>query len=431
MTNIGWGESQCSLSTLDVFSGRNIQRDVEEGIWEKYSPLSTIQNGVVEFKIEGTRSFLDLQNCYISTKARIINADGTNLAADKEVSVVNYLAGTLWKTATVKLNGDPIVSCSDYNYRAYLETLLNFSPASKKTWLQSGLYYKDSHGKLNTLGNENSGFKMRKGHFAESEQVEIIGKLHCEPFNQHRSLLDNVSLEIKLTKCDDDLLIMSADTENVKLVLDEVSLYVRKNNLFSDKLVEIQRNHITMDAKYPTSMVKINTEIIPAGASSFNITREFHGDIPKIIVIGMVKNAAYSGKKSLNPFNFEHFNLQYFNGKINSMPLIAQPFQFNFAKKEYVSAYWNLMHSLGYAFHDDGCDITRNEYDNGYFLQGFNTSATLCNGVLSDPTQRGKVNFELKFRQNTPEAITVIMMSEYDKTLSINTANKAISNFDG
>ena len=89
------------------------------------------------------------------------------------------------------------------------------------------------------------------------------------------------------------------------------------------------------------------------------------------------------------------------------------------------------MHSLGYAFHDDGCDITRNEYDNGYFLQGFNTSATLCNGVLSDPTQRGKVNFELKFRQNTPEAITVIMMSEYDKTLSINTANKAISNFDG
>ena len=88
-----------------MFSGRNIQRDVEEGIWEKYSPLSTIQNGVVEFKIEGTRSFLDLQNCYISTKARIINADGTNLAADKEVSVVNYLAGTLWKTATVKLNG--------------------------------------------------------------------------------------------------------------------------------------------------------------------------------------------------------------------------------------------------------------------------------------------------------------------------------------
>ena len=179
-------------------------------------------------------------------------------------------------------------------------------------------------------------------------------------------------------------------------------------------------------------MVKINTEIIPEIISSWSITRDFNGDIPKIIVVGMVKNTAYSGKKSLNPFNFEHFNLQYFNAKINSVPLIAQPFQFNFPKKEYAAAYWNLMQSLGYAGHDDSCDITRNEYDNGYFLQGFNTSATLCTGgIVSDPTQRGKVNFELKFSRNTAEAITVIMMSEYDKSFAINTGNKAITNFDG
>ena len=108
----------CSLSTLDLFSGRNIQRDVEDGTWEKYSPVSTIQNGIVEFKVEDSKSFLDLQHCYLFTKARIVNSDNTALAADKEVGVVNYLAGTLWKTVTVKLNGDPIVSCSDYNYRA-------------------------------------------------------------------------------------------------------------------------------------------------------------------------------------------------------------------------------------------------------------------------------------------------------------------------
>ena len=87
-----------------------------------------------------------------------------------------------------------------------------------------------------------------------------------------------------------------------------------------------------------------------------------------MIIIGMVKNEAYTGKASSNPYNFEHFNLQYLNGKINSMPIIPQPFQFNFDKKEYASAYWNLMHSLGYSFKDDSCDITRNEYDNGYFF---------------------------------------------------------------
>jgi hypothetical protein len=89
------------------------------------------------------------------------------------------------------------------------------------------------------------------------------------------------------------------------------------------------------------------------------------------------------------------------------------------------------MQTVGYVSKDDGCDITRNEYDNGYFLLGFNTSSTLCNGLYSDPIQRGKCTFDLRFKQNTAKAITLIMMTEYDKMFSINTVNKAISNFDG
>ena len=65
MNTIGWQDSQCGLSSLDLFSGKNIQRDVEEGVWEKFTPLSTIQNGVVQFKIDGTKSFIDLQNTFI------------------------------------------------------------------------------------------------------------------------------------------------------------------------------------------------------------------------------------------------------------------------------------------------------------------------------------------------------------------------------
>ena len=149
--SVGFRDTECSLSSLDVFSGQNVQRDVEEGIWEKFSPISTIQNGVVEFRIDGTKNFIDLQNTYIFVKARIVNADGSNVAADKEVAVVNYISGSLWKTVTVKLNGDPLISCSDYNYRAYLEALLNYSSSAKKSWLQSGLYYKDSHSKFDQL----------------------------------------------------------------------------------------------------------------------------------------------------------------------------------------------------------------------------------------------------------------------------------------
>jgi hypothetical protein len=150
-----------------------------------------------------------------------------------------------------------------------------------------------------------------------------------------------------------------------------------------------------------------------------------------MIIFGMVKNEAYTGKKSLNPFNFEHFNLQSCNGKINSMPMIPQPYQFDFGKKEYAAAYWDLMQTLGYVSKDDGCNITLNEYDSGYFLLGFNLSSTLCNGLYTDPNQRGKCTFDLRFKQNTAQAITLVMISEYDKMFSVSTVNKAISNFDG
>ncbi len=95
--SIGFNDTECSLSSLDLFSGKHVQRDVEDGLWERFSPLATIQNGVVEFTIDGTKSFIDLQNTFIFAKARIINADGTNLAADKEISVVKYISGSLWK----------------------------------------------------------------------------------------------------------------------------------------------------------------------------------------------------------------------------------------------------------------------------------------------------------------------------------------------
>ena len=91
-----------------------------------------------------------------------------------------------------------------------------------KPWLQVGLYFKDSHGIFNQLDDTNTGFKFRKGYFAESRQVEIIGKLHCEPFNQDRCLLDNVSLEVTLKKSDGNFLHMCVDNKNVRLVLDEV-----------------------------------------------------------------------------------------------------------------------------------------------------------------------------------------------------------------
>lgn len=429
MSTIGFRDSQCSLSSMDLFSGKNVQHDIEEGLWETHAPLANIQNGVAEFKVEGSKSIIDLQNTYILVKARIKNNDNSNLAAGKEVAVINYLAATIWKSVDVKLNGDQLVSCTNYPYRAYLEALTSYSENAKKTWLQAGLFYKDTGEQFDTLTDANAGFKSRKGHFAGSTQVEFMTKLHCEPFNQDRFLVDNVDLEVTLTKQDDNFTIMADDAENVKLVLEDVSLITRKNNLFPDKLVEIQAHRRTMDVQYPINRIVVKTDTISQGTTSHSLTGQFRGSIPSMILIGLVKNEAYAGKKSLNPFNFEHFDLEYINGKVGAKSITAQPFTFDFPNGQYLPAYWNLMHSMGYSFKDDGCYITRDEYDKGNFLLAFNLSPTLCNGLFSDPVETGNVTFEMRFKQALPATVSVIMYADYSKNFSINTANKLVSNF--
>ena len=427
--SIGFQDSQCSLSSLDVFSGKNVQHDIEEGLWETYAPLANIQNGVVDFKVEGSKHVIDLQNTYIMAKVRIKNNDNTDLAAAKEVSVINYLGATLWKSVDVKLNGDQLVSCSNYPYRAYLEALTSYSENAKKSWLQAGLFYKDTHGQFNTITDLNGGYKMRKGFFETSKQVELIAKLHCEPFNQDRFLVDNVDLEVTLTKQDDNFMLMTADNENVKLVLEDVSLIVRKNNLFPDKLLEIQSQRRTMDVHYPINRVVVKTDTISQGATSHNLTGHFRGSIPSTILIGLVKNEAFAGKRSFNPFKFEHFQLEYINGKVGAKSITAQPFTFDFPNGHFLPAYWNFMQSMGYTFKDDGCYITRNEYDNDNFLLAYNLSPTLCNGLYSDPIETGNVTFEMRFKQALPVTVSVIMYADYSNSFSINTANKLVSNF--
>ena len=142
--------------------------------------------------------------------------------------------------------------------------------------------------------------------------------------------MDNVDLEVTLTNQDDKFMILCADATNVKFILEDVALVTRKNNLFPDKLVEIQTRRRTMDVQYPISRVVVKTDTISQGSTSHNQTGHFRGTIPSTIVIGLVKNEAYAGKQSLNPFNFEHFDLEYINGKVGAKSITAHPFTFDF-----------------------------------------------------------------------------------------------------
>ena len=273
-------------------------------------------------------------------KIKVKKADGTNIDANAEISCVNYPAGALFEQLGVFINNELALSHPHYGYRAIMETLLTYSSHAKDTWLQSGLYYKDTGGAMDTLTNVNVGFGKRKAHLAQSRSVELVSKIHSDLFNQERMLLNNTDLKLVFTRQVDDFCLMAANAENIKIEIEEASLMVRRCKLAISKDVEIQKQLEKEDAKYFIPRVQLKTFTNAQGPRNIEIRNFANGrDLPTRLLICMVNNNAFNGQKALNPFNFKHYNMSSADILVNGKTALAKPLTMNIATNEYLQAY--------------------------------------------------------------------------------------------
>ena len=98
---------ECALSNVEEMTqGAMVQRQIEEANYETVLPH--VQNdSVIEFNIESSDSFIELNKTEVEVKLRIKKADGTNLGADDKVGLVNYAVASLFKDVEIQLNGKP------------------------------------------------------------------------------------------------------------------------------------------------------------------------------------------------------------------------------------------------------------------------------------------------------------------------------------
>ena len=103
---------------------------IDLGFWEDIDPVSSIgASDTIEFLCAANSDvYTDLANSYLHVKAKITNADGTNLAGTAQVGPVNLWMHALFSQVEVYLNNKLVTPSSTwYPYRAYMETVLNFS----------------------------------------------------------------------------------------------------------------------------------------------------------------------------------------------------------------------------------------------------------------------------------------------------------------
>ena len=326
--------SDCTLSTVDTLNeGSMVQRQIERGYFKEVKAINTVKDSsTIEFAVTGDgEEFTDLRNTFLKVSLCIRKSNGSALAADDNISVINYIASTFFSQVTVYLNEEEISNSSaSYAYRAILESLLTFDEAALTSQFQSGGYYKDTAGLMDavdlTASPTNEGLKERAELFSESKVVEFMTRIHSDIFAQPKLLVNGIRMRLVLNFNKNNFCLMGNNVDDYKLKIVDASLMIRKCKLVDS----VYLNAISKKSLYPITRVALKEFSFTSGSANVDLNNLKSGVLPNRIVLAMVSNAAKNGNGTLNPFNFQHFNLSECNvmltsggnnGTVNGQPL--------------------------------------------------------------------------------------------------------------
>ncbi|XP_060118353.1 uncharacterized protein F54H12.2-like [Heteronotia binoei] len=427
MSFIHCGSEVCVKSELDLFQIAPTQTCIEKSLYIEVPPLSALMGSThLEFYIAGNgEDYIDLNNTLLYVKCKITQEDGTDLPADTRVALVNYPIASIFSQLDVTI-GDRLISQSNncYPYRTMIETLLNYSGENLATQFSARGFYKDTAGQHDSTILTipvNKGFSKRAELTAESRVIDLLGHLHADLFFQEKLLLNGVDVKIKLTRSRDTFCLMSSagDTTCFKLQLDSASLFVKKVRVSPGVQLAHAEALMTSTAKYPVDCVSTKVFSISAGARVSNQDNLFLGQLPKMVVMALVDNDAFSGGFTKNPFHFKDYNINFAALYVDGEQIPPKPFQPDFAAGN-VREYMSLVQTVGKHLQDRPLLIDRDEYQNGYTLFAFDLSPDQECADHYFLIKTGNLRAEIRFADALPQTVNFIMYGVFDSVIEIN-----------
>jgi len=427
----------CTLNEVELFDPIDKQVILESSSETKYSPVSAIttEDGSFEFNVLGTTNeFIDLNDTELMIEAKVVNSNGGgNLTDIDDVAAVNNWAHSMFSDIKLQI-GDKIVEGGEhmYPYKAYLVNLFTHSKESKSTQLQNCGWYKDTTGSMNLSTAANKGYTKRKALIAKSETKQFSFPLLLDMMLQNKYLLPNTPMKLTLTrnKPEFQLLIHTAATETnrakgLKVILQSATLFVRRVKAIASFLETMENRLMLQNAQYPIQRTELKTFTIAKGLRSYTIQSLFSSTIPKMVWIGFVRNDAYNGTYTQNPFNFKHFNVDSVMLSASSKTAHFEQYTPDFTKKMYAREYNALFKALGLYNKSESMDITMEEFGDGYTFFAFNLTPDQHTSGHAQISRNGTIRLDLSFSTDTPVPINVIAMGIFDGRIQI-TKNRAV-----
>ena len=418
----------CAKSELDLFCLPPTQTSILKSRSIEYSPISILGNGPVEFAVSGSgEDYTDLANTYLHVICKVLHSDGSKLKEGENIAPVNNLLHSMWSQVDLYLNDMLITpSTNTYPYGAYLETLLSFDESVKRNRLRSALWEDDWRGTRDDY-DRNSGHIRRKSCVRGSQPVELYGRLHLDLFMQERFLVNGVDMKLKLSRSKPEFVLMG-DSADYQIKLEQVHIYVRKVTLNPAVLLAHAKALDKTPAKYPVQRVEMKTYAVTEGGLTANRQNVFMGQIPKIIIVGMVRSDSFNGEVKRNPFYFEHNSIDSIALHVNGEQFPSKAFEPDFN--------WGLfMREYHSVFTDTNMDgdqsnkISREDYKLGSTLFAFDLTPDQGDSGHFNFLRTGNVDVEIHFGRASTSNQNVILYAQFDNVLEIDKNRKLAFDF--
>lgn len=420
---------------LDLFAPEMTQNTIESSYEEKYFPQGYQKGNVtdpLEFKIHGTDHFLDLEKSYFEIQGTFNGEDkdstSVKAAASVKTSIVNNFFHSLFTSVKINVNGAPVsFTTENYPYIAYLHNLLNYPKDFQDACGDAFLWCKDTFRSMDDYSGSgaNEGAKTRKKWIVTGDVISGIMKLRAPLFLlKHRYLLSHLDVEIVLNRTPSAFYMMGEVKSQITFVIDSMILRVRKVKPVPSYIGDMERFLRDKNEKlvYNLKDMHMYTKTWAGFGSTMIEDNIFHGILPERVVVFMVSNAAFNGKKDLNPFNFIHKNLTEISMTVNGVYYPGEAVTMDFQNKNYCRAYYMTLDSLQAAMPENSAcvNISLNEFAHGFTLFSFDMSVDQY-GSLDHRTlynEPANVQLTMKFASAGNSMTDILSLCIYYETTS-------------
>ena len=128
-----------------------------------------------------------------------------------------------------------------------------------------------------------------------------------------------------------------------------------------------------------------------------------------------IDNDAYNGNYAKYPFNAKNNAINFLAVYVDGRQVPAKPLQPNFATGKHAQ--------------DEGNELTRDDFGNGYTFFGFDLTPDACDGGCFHLVRKGNLRIEIYFAAALAQTVNVVVYSEFEAVLEIDKGRNVIYSY--